>query len=157
MKKKILSFPLIIFLLTLLLVSTIPPTLGQSTKTIDWPQPWGDIHQTNYSPQDLITSSNINNLILNWYYPLPLNTFALFIVLAPGGAPLPVNQGAGTPVLVVNGIVYFATNDYTVYAINSKTGNILWKFVPINHVMRGGHIHTITYNNGMIWVPNEFD
>lgn len=86
----------------------------------NWSSPSYDQQNTGYDPQNVINSSNVNQLTVSWIYQVPDNPFSL-----PGAPPA---LGIETSPLVVNGIVYFATPYNRLIALNSVTGSVIWAY-----------------------------
>src|ERR1700758_3734098 len=63
-----------------------------------------------YSPLDKINTTNVKNLVPAW-------TFSTG-----------VNEGHEAPPLVNNGIMFVATPQAQVLALNARTGDILWRY-----------------------------
>jgi alcohol dehydrogenase (cytochrome c) len=106
-----------------------PPT---AVPVGSWPLPGADRQNTRYVPGP-ITSANVSKLTLAWSVPI---------------------QGAGafgtyatTPV-VVNGIVYTQDIDSNVYAIDLKTGKLLW-FQKYSDADAGPN--GVTVSNGVVY------
>ena len=83
-----------------------------------WAAPDGNQFNQNFNPQKQINSSNVQNLGLNWIFPLPTHPTALISV---GGG-----LGVDTAPLIINGTVYFVTQFDQVFALNAANGNVLW-------------------------------
>jgi len=84
----------------------------------NWAAPDGNQFNHNFNPQKQINSSNVQNLGLNWIFPLPTHPTALISV---GGG-----LGVDTAPLIINGTVYFVTQFDQVFALNAANGNVLW-------------------------------
>jgi outer membrane protein assembly factor BamB len=117
---------------------------------VDWTTMNSDAHGTDYVAQSQLGVSNVRQLQYAWTFQFPLSP------IVPG---LDVTgQGAISPPLVVQGIVYVVTNFLTVYAINGQTGNLVWSYAPQLNTTGlplgplAGHMHGINYYRGNIWV-----
>jgi PQQ-dependent dehydrogenase (methanol/ethanol family) len=112
--------------MAILVISTA--TLGQQARKIDdnalanagkdkeeWISYNRDWSETRFSPLDQITTSNVNKLGLAWSLDIP-------------------NVGTGTRQeathLVSNGVLYSITPYSLVYAVDVRTGKILWQTDP---------------------------
>src|ERR1035438_3603034 len=80
----------------------------------DWPLVGGDWGNTRYSPLAKINPSNVKTLKGAW-----------MVRLNSGFGP-PYSQ-QGTPV-VQNGVMYITTGEQDIFALNVKTGNLLWEY-----------------------------
>ncbi|MDA4118235.1 MAG: PQQ-binding-like beta-propeller repeat protein [Thaumarchaeota archaeon] len=87
----------------------------------NWAATNGNAFNWDYNPQNQINSSNIQNLGLNWLFPLPIHPTALLDVA--GGL------GVDTAPLIINGTVYFITQAMQIFALNAANGNVLWTTV----------------------------
>ena len=97
----------------------------------NWTTANDNLDGTNYSPQTLLSSSNVNSLSMAWTVPMP-NTDPSWS--AAPGASWSVEPGADTPPLIVDGIAYFATNQGVVYALNAGDGAVVWsKAITLNY------------------------
>ena len=91
----------------------------------NWAFTNGNSFNQNYNPQNIINSSNVQYLGLNWLFPLPTHPTAL---LSVGGG-----LGVDTAPIIVNGTVYAVTQYGQVFALNAANGNVLWTDVlPLN-------------------------
>src|SRR5712692_1414905 len=82
----------------------------------DWPVPGGDWGHTRHTTLTQITAANVKNLQGAW-----------FTRLNGSGLDLKTTQ-EGTPV-VRDGIMYIPTGAMDIFAVNAKTGAILWQYV----------------------------
>ena len=93
--------------------TTTSPTSGSTSAGVAtaWTQPNGDLAGTR-DVQSSINSSNVNQLGVAWKVPISgkAGTFGNFASNA----------------VVVNGIAYFQDLDSGVYAVNVKSGKVLW-------------------------------
>jgi outer membrane protein assembly factor BamB len=75
----------------------------------------------NYSPQNVINSSNVGALVPKWAWPVPLNNKL-------------GDQGIGSSPIIENGIAYVLSQSQFFEAINAANGHILWsKILPISY------------------------
>jgi glucose dehydrogenase len=79
----------------------------------DWPDYGRDPGGSKYSPLDQITPANVSKLAVAWTYH----------TTDPGGT------WEETPV-VINHIMYFATQKNRVVALDAATGKELWTYDP---------------------------
>jgi alcohol dehydrogenase (cytochrome c) len=84
----------------------------------DWPTSSFNYQNTNYDPQTVINSNNVQNLQLRWLYQIAVNPFNI-----PGAPPA---LGIETQPIVSQGIIYIATPYNDVIALNSASGTLLW-------------------------------
>jgi outer membrane protein assembly factor BamB len=121
----------------------------QASGFANWPMFRGNLTHTGVSPETGINTTNASTLTAGWSasvasvsYSSPavvdlkatgtptvfvggLGAFAAYP--ATGGAPLwtfPVNKMVNASPAVLNGVVYFASTDGTVYAVNAKNGTL---------------------------------
>ena len=97
----------------LLLVSSVP-AFPQGTGDLEWRTYGGDLASTRYSPADLITADNFNDLELAW--SLQTDNFG----------PEPEYNLQSTP-LMVGGVLYSTVGSRrAVIAADAQTGELLW-------------------------------
>jgi len=78
----------------------------------DWPLHGLDYNEQRFSPLTQINPDTIDELGLGWYVDID----------SPDGL-------AATPI-VVDGVIYLSASFAKIYAIDGKTGNVLWKYDP---------------------------
>jgi len=103
--------------------SPVSAASSASTPGKNWPYVNHDLNGTNDSPQTALGPGNSNTLGMSWIDPLPPNDPNW--KNAPG-AHWTVEPGADTPPLIVDGIVYVATNQGIVYALKADDGSQVW-------------------------------
>ena len=91
----------------------------------DWPMYGRDPGGSRYSPLDQINARNVHLLQRAWVYHT-----------GEGGKAFEV-----TPI-VVNGVLYFATENQKIVALAAETGKEIWKFDPKSHARE---IRGVTY------------
>ncbi len=92
-----------------------------------WAYPNGNAFGQDYSPQNVINSSNAQYLGIKWLFPLPTIPPQLS---ATGGFGL---TGVDTAVLIINGTVYAVTQFDQVFAMNAANGDVEWNDqIPIH-------------------------
>ena len=74
---------------------------------------------TSYNPQSMINRDNADNLEMKWIYPYPPTTYPTI-----GGAK--TYAGSGSPILIVDGIAYSATNQRALVAVDAESGSLIW-------------------------------
>ena len=123
---------------TVLGIFVVPPpahaAASTAASTVDNGANWNyvnyNLNGTNDSPQTVIGPSNVHSLVMNWTVPMPSTDPNWASVNSqycyPNCATWAVEPGADTPPLIVDGIVYFATNQGVVYALSSVTGAQVW-------------------------------
>jgi PQQ enzyme repeat len=89
----------------------------------DWTGPENN-YPTNwsYNPQNVINASNVNNMQVQWTFPVP-------------EAPSPYEGAEGVMItpLVVGGIIYAVTNWHRIFALNAENGAVVWfQDLPLN-------------------------
>mgnify|MGYP001369812965 CR=1 FL=1 len=166
----------------LLLLLLVPTAIIQITAQVNdnnWQHPAFDRTNTGFSPQTQINKDNINDLELRWIFQVPGYWGS------GGGVPGEViviegDQHAGhdhggdgdfnfevphvptgvqTVPLVVNGIVYIASEYNVLYALNADNSQLLWRFAaPIgsfdekNWWARVYAQHGIDYFDDKVWM-----
>jgi PQQ-dependent dehydrogenase (methanol/ethanol family) len=78
----------------------------------DWMSHGRTYSEQRFSPLDKINANNVSNLGLAWSYELS------------------TNRGVETTPIVVDGVMYVTSAWSLVYALNAKTGELLWKYDP---------------------------
>jgi len=78
----------------------------------DWISHGRNYAETRYSPLDEINSENVGDLKLLWTFPTGLT------------------RGHEATPIVVNGILYFTGSWSVLFAVDAKTGDLLWKYDP---------------------------
>lgn len=86
---------------------------AQHTTTVDWPAIGGDAASTKYSPLKQITPANVSKLKRAWTYDTG----------DTGGTD------EITPIVIGN-VMYVATPQQHVIALNAQTGKEIWKYAP---------------------------
>ena len=152
----LLAFNSISILSTELAVGQVP---NSSDGEFNWKYANHNSWGTNYSPQTEINKDNVHLLEIKWAFPIP--SASEFRDLQP---TIPLTEGAMTPPLIVDGIVYIASNLRNIYAIDAETGGLewenLWDFDWPRAYSRlpltggGTHVHAINYLNGLIYPSN---
>src|SRR5215510_12960062 len=82
----------------------------------NWPVSGGDWGHTRYSTLTQITPANVKNLQGAWMTRLN------------GSGLDPKTTQEGTPV-VRDGVMYVPTGNMDIFALNARTGTILWEYV----------------------------
>ena len=85
---------------------------------------------TSHNPQSMINRDNADNLEMKWIYPYPPTTYPTI-----GGAK--TYAGSGSPILIVDGIAYSATNQRALVAVDAASGGLIWNSV-------------VSYNNDIL-------
>src|SRR6267143_4985132 len=91
----------------------------------NWQNTNYDLNGTNSSPQTLLGPGNANTLRMSWIMPFGPNDPTW---KQAKGAKWSVEPGSDTPPLVVDGFVYVATNQGTVYALGASSGSQIWSW-----------------------------
>ncbi len=163
-KSVILSVSVIAILVFSTVFVTIPavPKANAQQKPVgaNWEMEAYDNLGQNFNPQTQITKDNVRFLEMKWIFPFPR---------APaiaGFGSFRGEEGSLAPPLVVDGIVYVSTGTLTVFALDAKTGKLIWTFnwfdnfptigndtkkFPIG--APGPHVHAINYFNGYVVIP----
>jgi outer membrane protein assembly factor BamB len=87
----------------------------------NWIHVNGNSWAQNHHPQTQINNDNVDNLEIKWLFPVGSRA------LAPDAiSSLNLAEGATTPPIVVDGVVYFTSNWLRTYAIDAKDGKEIW-------------------------------
>jgi PQQ-dependent dehydrogenase (methanol/ethanol family) len=86
--------------------------LDESGKGVNWFLKGGNFNGEHFSPLNEINTSNVSELGLEWVSEIP----------APDGI-------SATPI-VVDGVIYFSAAYSVAFAVEAKSGEILWSFDP---------------------------
>lgn len=168
----ILTAILATLLVTSTMLSGVTPKLQPVEAQIfsraerNWETSNHDMHSSNYNPQNQINRDNIDFIELKWAYPIP-PVSQLGDNIDFGDQPLPPrnqkNEGSLTQPLIVDGIVYFATAYFKVFALNAATGSLIWQYQMVTDLTEKqktlpiagavGHLHAISYQKGWIIFP----
>ena len=91
----------------------------------------------SHSPQSIINQDNADNLEMKWIYPYPPTTYPTI----PGA--IRTYAGSGSPVLIVDGIAYSATNQRALVAVDSASGSLIWNSVVAydNDILQQNYPH----------------
>ncbi len=110
----------------------------------DWYSHGGHEDEANYSPLDQINAASISRLGLAWSLDLP------------GEVSL-----EATP-LAIQGTLYFSGSASDVYAVDARSGRLLWKFDPQVWKYRPEHLKLIwginrgvAYSSGRVFVGTQ--
>ena len=151
------------YVLTALLIlsfSTILPSLAYAAPLAqpdaDWQYVNGNSWGWNYNAQTQISKANVDKLEVKWIFPIASKAVAPAAIQS-----LALQEGAQTPPIVKDGIVYITTNFLKTYAVDAKTGKQIWTHdytFDINATQKrlpwmfGGlltsHLHGIRYWEG---------
>lgn len=91
---------------------TVPGEEGRSATSGDWPLNGGNSRGQHFSTIDQIDVQSVARLGLAWF------------------ADIPVADGISATPIVVDGVVYISGPFSIVYALDAKTGKILWTYDP---------------------------
>src|SRR5205814_3145654 len=83
--------------------------------TQDWPTYGGNLANQRYSALKQITTDNVKNLKGAWIYKIDTMSTLTSFESSP---------------IVVDGVLYLTGPHSQVYALNAKTGQELWKYIP---------------------------
>ena len=118
---------------------------------VNWTSTNANPEGTNFVQQDQVGPGDVGSLGVSWVLPFPASPSTVPGLSAPG-------QGAMTPPLVVDGVVYVTMSDLEVMAVDASDGAVLWTYTPILNVtglplgLLEGHVHGMTYHDGDVWV-----
>lgn len=122
-----------LLLLTLLLISsflTVKVTAAANSN-YQWNGDSNFPYNYNYSPQNAINTKTVQNLQVKWIFPVPPSPSKYLATGGGFGAP---NAVIVTP-LIINGLGYFLTNYFRVYALDIAKGTTIWsRDLPILNV-----------------------
>ena len=177
--KNTIYFTLTLFSILLLVPISIIQVTAQMEGGINWEHPAFDRTNTGFSPQTQINKDNINDLELKWTFQVPgywgSGGGVPGEVIMVEGDPhaghdhggdgdfnfeVPhVPTGLQTVPLIVNGIVYIASEYNVLYALNADNSQLLWRFAaPIgsfdekNWWARVYAQHGIDYFDDKVWM-----
>lgn len=98
----------LLFLAGLVLINS-----AQAAETgTQWPSYGGEYNEQRFSPLDQINTDTVAKLGLAWYMDLP-----------------GVKTLEATP-LLIDGVLYFSANDSLTYAVDARSGKLIWKHDP---------------------------
>jgi quinoprotein glucose dehydrogenase len=98
-----------------------------------WNMYKADAASSSYSPLGQVDTGNVYRLRTAWiFYPDD----------AIAGARM---SGSQCNPIVVNGVMYIASSQRTIFALNSYTGEKIWSFDPYNGGRGGGSFRGVTY------------
>jgi len=140
--------------------TTIPLSASQPQQGFNWTHPAYDVSNTGFSPQTTINKDNINSLELRWIFQIPGSQFSYCCIKELEDFENPhTPTGIETVPLIINGIVYVASDYNGLFAIRASNKQLLWKFTPPvkqfenkswwNHILAQ---HGIDYYNDTIWM-----
>ncbi len=86
------------------------PKTGDSA---DWLQHGHGHGEQRFSPLDQITTDNVTGLKPDWFLDIPS-----------------IDDGLAATPIVVDGIIYMTSSFANVYAVNGKTGELIWHYDP---------------------------
>ena len=154
---------IITILLLLLLFPTSVIQVTAQNDAFNWEHPAFDRTNTGFSPQTQINKDNIQDLEIQWTFQVPGYWGDA------GGAPGEFNfeiphvpTGVQTVPLVVNGIVYIASEFNVLYALKAEDSQLLWRFAaPIgsfdekNWWSKVFAQHGIDYFDDKVWMQSS--
>ncbi len=103
--------------LCLLILAGWPTARAADGGDRDWPVNGRTLSETHFSPLAQIKPSNVQGLGLAW-------EFDGFVVRGR------THRGVESSPLVANGVMYFSGPWSVVYALDARTGRLLWKYDP---------------------------
>lgn len=168
----------ILLCLLVLLVARVPQAKAATPPTTNWPIFGFDAQSTKFNPYEkTLSPSNVSKLKLAWqqigqnygYTDSQEVVNGVVYIIEDDGTVQAFNALSGklewsrplrasassTSVVVENGLVYVGGSDIdtdhdVVYALNAKTGAIVW-MVPLSNSEKTGFQATITYADGMLF------
>lgn len=136
---------------------------AQIQSKANWDHVNGNHWAQNWSPQTEIGQDNAHLLELKWLFPFPHSSVAGDRLIGAGA-----QEGSIAPPLIIDGVLYVATNWRDIYAFDLDTGELLWinefsydvdAAMAKNPNFGGfsvGHIHGLNYDNGLLWTSNLY-
>ena len=126
----------------LLMLSVVVPANGQTSGTAPSPADWTQFHRDNmqrWNPYVTVLGvNNVGDLQLKWRNSVAFNALSVGYT------------GLISSPAVVNGVVYFGSNDFNVYALNASTGAKLWSY---DTGARVGSVPAVA--NGVVYVGSQ--
>src|SRR6266566_3843848 len=100
-----------------------------------------DLQRTHFNQSErIINTTNVSHLIPYWS-----TSTAAYINSSP-------TEANGMVYIGSNGVVYVGSNDNVLYALNAKTGKVLWTYTTDNFVSSSPAVV-----NGVVYVGSEDD
>lgn len=87
--------------------------ISANSKDVDWPQHGLSHMEQRFSPLHQVTDRNVGKLRLDWYMDVPS-----------------IDDGLAATPIIENGIIYMTSSFANVFAVDGKTGELIWKFSP---------------------------
>lgn len=128
---------------TLLLLCFLGTTITQAAAgEHNWPYSNYDEFGTNHNPQNVVNKQNLNRLTVGWVLEIPRREDDL-------------GYGVIAPPLIVEGVVYLATNSPSIMAVEAASGEIVWEYRPSLQETPSTppHNHAINYYDGLLLYP----
>jgi len=149
-------------ILLMSLFTTLPLSFSQQ-QGYNWAHPAYDVTNSGSSPQTAINKNNVNSLELRWIFQIPGSLYSYGGIKELQGYENPhTPTGIQTVPLVVNGIVYVASDYNGLFAIRAENKQFLWKFTPPVALFENkpwwSHIlaqHGIDYYDDTIWMQSS--
>ncbi|MCS6770212.1 MAG: PQQ-binding-like beta-propeller repeat protein [Candidatus Caldarchaeum sp.] len=125
------------------MLATLMSVFGVHAEGRNWPLANYDELGTNHNPQKAINAQNVGKLAVAWSLEIPRKEGDL-------------GTGVMAPPLVVEGVVYLATNAPSILAVDASSGKILWDYRPALKTTPTAlpHTHGINYYDGLILFPS---
>jgi PQQ-dependent dehydrogenase (methanol/ethanol family) len=105
--------------------------LANTAPDVSWPVHGATPLEQRYSPLDQINEANVARLGLGWTYEFD------------------TNRGQEATPIVVGGVMYVSSAWSKVFALDARTGRLLWKFDPQNAGEKGVHACCDVGNRGV--------
>src|SRR4051812_32433231 len=104
---------------------------NSATTDTAWPVHGGTPLEQRYSPLDQINETNVARLGVAWTYQFD------------------TNRGQEATPIVVGGVMYVSSAWSKVFALDARSGRLLWKFDPQNAGEKGVHACCDVVNRGV--------
>ncbi len=131
-------------------LNMVAPALPDATNAQSFPTSWNEYEGASNHESFFPASKGSPGWVkkgVSWSFAeqaaVPLNsTFPDLANLGLRNAPVKLTQYLGNAVGVtaVNGIIYAESDDYHLYALNAKSGALLWQVGPLNNSLMGNPI-----------------
>ena len=87
-------------------------TVQAIPERVDWPLHGNDNGELRFSKLDQVNTENVSELGLAWY------------------ADIPAIDGFEATPIVIDGVIYISTGFAIVYALDARTGELIWEYDP---------------------------
>lgn len=142
-----------------------PPPRGGVPTVVTGNWEWVNYQPTGgaFSPQQEVNRDNVEFLEMKWIFPY--TSIGDAHGFNRGGVVSTPQEGAQTPPLVIDGIVYVAKNDGRMHAVDALDGSAVWESEGVSQIdwaalivqypyLEGsrGHTHALNYYRDQGWL-----